>query len=139
MLFRSESRIRAAAPLAPGVLRDSLVLAQQIASPTLLIAGDLDRLVQIDQERRLSAALSAGGGPHWFVTLHGAGHLSFADVCLPIFGGCGPDDLAPSDAQAQIRGWTTAFFLRYVAGDDRYAAWFLDAPPAFVDIARPSS
>ncbi|MFN0072887.1 MAG: alpha/beta hydrolase family protein, partial [Chloroflexota bacterium] len=114
-----DPRFKAAAPMAPGVFAELLATAEGITTPTLLLAGDLDRLTRIEQERQLSAALTVGGGEHWLVVLRGAGHLSFTDLCGRIFGGCGPDDLTPAEAHAAVTGWITAFMRRHVASDDR--------------------
>jgi predicted dienelactone hydrolase len=133
MLARDQ-RFKAAAPMAPGVFAELLALAEGLTAPTLVLAGDLDRLTRLADEQELSLSLKAGGGDHWFIVLRGAGHLSFTDLCGRVFGGCGPDDLSPADAQAAIKGWTTAFMARYVAGDNRYAAWLDEAHPPFLDV-----
>jgi predicted dienelactone hydrolase len=116
------------------VFAEVLAMAQHVTAPTLVLAGDLDRLTRLADEQQLSISLKEGGGDHWFVVLHGAGHLSFTDLCGRIFGGCGPDDLLPADAQATIKGWTTAFMRRYVALDYHYANWLNETRASFIQV-----
>jgi predicted dienelactone hydrolase len=122
--------------MAPGVFAELLAMAERVTAPTLVLAGDLDRLTRMADEQQLSISLRAGGGDHWFVVLRGAGHLSFTDLCSRVFGGCGPDDLSPAEAQWASRGWITAFMARYVKADDRYASWLEDNRPAFLEVTH---
>jgi predicted dienelactone hydrolase len=138
MLAR-DPRFKAAAPMAPGVFAELLAVAEGVTAPTLVLAGDLDRLTRIADEQELSLSLTTGGGEHWFIVLRGAGHLSFTDLCSRVFGGCGPEDLSPAEAQAAIKGWTTAFMARYVAGDDRYAGWIDATRPPFLEVTYTKS
>jgi predicted dienelactone hydrolase len=133
MLGRDQ-RFKAAAPMAPGVFAELLAIARRVTAPTLVLAGDLDRLTRIADEQELSLSLKTGGGDHWFVVLHGAGHLSFTDLCGRIFGGCGPSDLSAADAQSAIKGWMTAFLDRYVSGSDRYGTWLNENRPPFLEV-----
>jgi predicted dienelactone hydrolase len=135
MLIR-DPRFKAAAPMAPGVFAELLAVAHGVSAPTLIMAGDLDRLTRIADEQELSLSLKTGGGDHWFVVLRGAGHLSFTDLCGRIFGGCGPGDLSTADAQSSIKGWTTAFLDRYVSGSDRYGTWLNENRPPFLDVTH---
>lgn len=129
-----DPRFRVAVPMAPGVVAELLAQTEHVEAPTLVLAGDLDRLTRLADEQLLSTSLTAGGGDHWFVVLHGAGHLAFTDFCGRIFGGCGPEDLPPAEAQSAVKGWTTAFLQRYLAEDDRYAAWLDDKQASFVEV-----
>lgn len=129
-----DTRFTAAAAMAPGVFVELLAMAERVTAPTLVLAGDLDRLTRIADEQELSLSLKTGGGDHWFVVLRGAGHLSFTDLCGRVFGGCGPDDLSPTAAHSAIQGWTTAFMGRYLAGDDRYANWLDETRPPFLEV-----
>jgi predicted dienelactone hydrolase len=129
-----DARFKAAAPMAPGVFAQLLAMAEGMTAPTLVLAGDLDRLTRIADEQELSLSLKAGGGDHWFVVLRGAGHLSFTDLCSRVFGGCGPGDLSPAEAQSAIKGWTTAFMGRYLTADDRYASWLAENRPPFLEV-----
>jgi predicted dienelactone hydrolase len=131
-----DARFKAAAPMAPGVFSELLAMAERLTAPTIVLAGDLDRLTRIAEEQQLSLSLTDGGGDHWFVVLRGAGHLSFTDLCGRIFGGCGPDDLSPAEAHAAIKGWTTAFMDRYVSGSDRYDAWLDESRPPFLEVTH---
>jgi predicted dienelactone hydrolase len=132
-----DARFKVAAPMAPGVFAELLARSEHVTAPTLVMAGDLDRLTRLADEELLSASLKAGGGEHWFVVLRGAGHLSFADLCSRIFGGCGPGDLTPAEAHSAIDGWATAFVQRYLNGDERYAAWMESNRSASIDVRSP--
>ncbi len=48
--------------------------ADEVQSPILLIHGEDDRVVPIDQSKRMAAALKRAGKPYSFVTLRGSGH-----------------------------------------------------------------
>lgn len=132
-----DARFRAIAPIAAPVLPGTLEIAETVGAPTLLLAGEKDTLTRLDQERQLSLALTRGGGPHWLVVINGAGHLAFSDVCGQAFGGCGPNDLPHAEAQALTNAWTTAFFKRYVALDERESPWLdrTDPGTAVVEVS----
>ena len=59
------------------------------------------------------------------MTMPRAGHVAFVNACSPQRAGCSANDLPQDQAHALINRWVTAFLLRHVAGDDRYAS-FLD-------------
>src|SRR5215204_2677042 len=46
-------RFKAAAPLAPGVFAEVLAMAQHVTAPTLVLAGDVDRLTRLADEQQL--------------------------------------------------------------------------------------
>jgi hypothetical protein len=109
----------AAAPAdLPGVL-ESL---PGVTVPKLVMIGLLDELAPYQQ--RLSTALLAAGPPQWQIVYPRGGHVAYLDRCLPVFAGCGADDLPQEQAHARIKRWATAFLVRHVAGDEGQAsAW----------------
>jgi len=125
----TDQRPRAVIAMAPGgsgtgpsPLVDSI---QGVIAPTMLMWGLLDEIVAYDNHRPLLDSLGQTSPERWLVALRRTGHFAFADRCLVGRRGCGPNDLPQGQAHALINRWATAFLLRHVAGDERYAT-FLD-------------
>lgn len=133
-----DPRFKAAVPMAAGVGPGTARVAADMHMPTMLLAGDADRITPIDQERELSQAFSKTGSPHWFLVFRGAGHLIFSDTCEILPFGCGSSSVPVEDYRVNVKRWVTAFFQRYVAQDDRYQGWMDGAsPPDVLELTRP--
>ena len=121
-----DPRFRAVVPLAPAPML-ALPAAPRISAPTMLVVGEADHLVQLPAMQELYAALAAGTPERWFVRLPRAGHGMLTDWCPDGYPECDaagwplPHALPLPEAHARINRWATAFLLRYVAGDARYA------------------
>ncbi len=125
-----DDRFRAALAMAPPSLPFVDDAARQIDVPTLIMGGGVDNVTPAEGQRRLFEIISeAEGGPDLLLILPRAGHLAFADVCLPALPGCVEGDLPQARAHDLINLYATSFLKTYVALDDRYAS-FLD--PALV-------
>lgn len=95
--------------------------AARVTVPTMLMGGGRDHLVSTLQQRQLYGSFGDVVKERWLVLLPRAGHLAFMDGCMVPAPGCGPDDLPQARGHGLIDRWATAFVLRYVAGDERYA------------------
>lgn len=109
---------------------DIVVMAGAIRSisvPTMIMSGDLDDVLPPAQQQSLFEKM--GAVPRYLLTIHGAGHLSFSDVCIPAFAGCRPGDADVRAAHDVINRYGIAFLLTYVAGDDRYRGYLDGSRP----------
>jgi predicted dienelactone hydrolase len=97
----------------------------RLSSPTMLMQGKLDDLVSHGGTQSLFEQFESSAPEHWHLKLPRAGHAAFTDLCPEARTGCGPNGLPQDQAHALINRWTTAFLLRHVADDERYAT-FLD-------------
>ena len=61
----------------PSQLRDASPVQHIRALPTLILHGELDPLVPVDQARRLDVALRRVNAPHRLYVIPGAGHADF--------------------------------------------------------------
>jgi predicted dienelactone hydrolase len=126
-----DPRFRAVVPMAPAGSpadrRHGRELAAQITLPAMVLAGELDTIPYAEQEA-MAAAFPSSAPERWFVGLPRAGHSMLLDWCPDGFPECGPDALPLPHAlplpetHARVNRWVTAFLLRYVAGDARYAS-----------------
>jgi hypothetical protein len=111
----------------PADRRHGRELAAQITLPAMVLAGELDTIPYAEQEA-MAAAFPSSAPERWFVGLPRAGHSMLLDWCPDGFPECGPDALPLPHAlplpetHARVNRWVTAFLLRYVAGDARYAS-----------------
>lgn len=142
----TDQRTRAVIAMAPsgsGTGPPPLVDAvSDVAAPAMLMWGVLDEIVPHDNHRPLLDRLGQAAPERWLITLRRTGHFAFADRCLVRRRGCGPNDLPQARAHALINRWATAFLLRHVAGDERYAAYLdpaqaADDPDLLVTFAPP--
>ena len=119
----SERRFKALVAMATVPADHSLVRqgAAKVVVPTMLMGGGRDHLVSTMQQRQLYGSFGDVVKERWLVLLPRAGHLAFQDACTVPAPGCGPDDLPQARGHRLIDRWATAFVLRYVAGDERYA------------------
>jgi predicted dienelactone hydrolase len=122
LVLARDARFRAAVATAPGAVPNLLAAVPSIAAPTMLLAGVLDDMNLFPQAETLFASFAPNQPPHWLVTLLRGGHFAFEDLCPPMSGGCDAESLPQEEAHALVNRWATAFLLRYVAGDERYAA-----------------
>jgi predicted dienelactone hydrolase len=97
----------------------------RLVSPTMLVSGMLDDLVSHGQTRGLMERFGPSAPDRWLLTMPRAGHFAFINECPGGRAGCGPTGLPQDRAHALIKRWATAFLLRHVAADERFAS-FLD-------------
>ena len=119
----SDRRFKALVAMATVPADNGLVRrgAARVTVPTMLIGGGRDHLLPTLQQRQLYGAFGDVVKERWLVLLPRAGHLAFQDACTVPAPGCGPDDLPQDQGFRLIDRWATAFVLRYIAGDERYA------------------
>jgi predicted dienelactone hydrolase len=130
-----DDRFRAALPMAPAVLPFVTDAARELTVPTLIMGGGLDETTPIESQQELLDVISdVEGGPDYLLTLPRAGHLAFADPCVPTFPGCEEGDLPQERAHELIDLFATSFLMTYVALDDRYEE-FLNPDTAAYDDA----
>jgi len=122
---RFRARLAMSAPDIPVVMGGA---TRSIAVPTMIMSGDLDDVLPPTQQRSLFRQMTVS--PRYLLTIRGAGHLSFSDVCIPAFAGCRPGDVGVDVAHDLINRYGIAFLLTYVAGDDRYRAYLDGSHPA---------
>ena len=119
-----DPRFIAALPQAPGgsELFQAVGLAE-VAVPTMIQAGTLDTNTPYDVEA--VAPFAALPPPAWLLTIEGAGHFTFSDMCELIEqvglsagefdDGCSADNIPFRDAQTIIVRYATAFLQIHVA------------------------
>ncbi|HUS83252.1 MAG TPA: hypothetical protein VM013_08385 [Dehalococcoidia bacterium] len=92
--------------------------------PLMLMGGERDTACPVEIQRDYFETLQ-GNEQRYLVIFPRGAHLAYADQCISILGGCGPDDISQEKAHELVDFYATAFFETYVAGDATYAA-FLD-------------
>jgi predicted dienelactone hydrolase len=143
-----DPRFLAALPQAPGAAVAFGAGIGEVAVPTFVQAGTLDDTTPYEPEAR--APFEALPSPAYLLTLEGAGHFTFSDMCtlVELLGltsndfddGCSPENLPWPEAHESIVAHGTAFLQRYVAGyeaaDHPALAGWLDArsePPVTLE------
>jgi len=129
-----EPRVKAFAPMA-GVAEDRT----NFDSPVMVLLADEDDTLGKDRMATLAKYYDACRGPHYQVEFKNGGHYSFTEVyqLRPDFGdGVGrgkritngePLDYVPRDvAFAMINGYTTAFFGKYLKGQNGYGGYLAE-------------
>jgi predicted dienelactone hydrolase len=109
---------------------------EEITVPVMIQAGTADETTPYAEEARAPFEALSGGAE--LLTLEGAGHFTFADICVLLEDlgidieqfddGCGPDNMPLSVAHPIIQRYATAFLLLHVAGMEAYRSE-LDTPP----------
>ena len=92
--------------------------------PLMIMGGEQDTSCPVQIQRDYYQSLP-GDAPRYLVVFPRGGHLAYADNCIPMLGGCGPDDISQNRAHQLVNLYATAFFKTYVAQEEGYAA-FLD-------------
>ncbi|MBK7581587.1 MAG: hypothetical protein IPI67_15420 [Myxococcales bacterium] len=97
-----------------------------VAMPVLIEGGTLDALTPWKPEQE--QPWTSLKGPASLLSVGGAGHFSFSDMCLLVENlglsvkqfedGCGPDNIPYADAHGIINRYTTAFFQHTLLGVD---------------------
>ena len=90
--------------------------------PLMLMGGERDTACPVEIQRDYFETLKGDQQRYLLVFPRGA-HLAYADECIPILGGCGPDDISQEEAHDLVNFYATAFFETYVAGDASYASF----------------
>jgi predicted dienelactone hydrolase len=102
-------------------------MVADLQRPMFIFGGSVDDTTPFDTDQL--APYDLAGTPKFLVEIMGAGHLDFSNLCevpiAPLFvdDGCDPASIEPSDVQDRVRTLSTAFALRYLAGDERYDAY----------------
>lgn len=125
-----DERISVSVPLAPG---GYIVFGEtgmsQVAVPTLIQAGDVDRTTPLEEDQQPMYD-GITNVPVWLAVIEGAGHYTFSDMCtlVDIFGkeafkelgldiltdGCGSKNIEDDIAHQIINTLGTAFFQIYL-------------------------
>ena len=119
-----EPRFRAVVAMAPAVFPAVTAATSTVAAPALIVSGDRDDVTPSETAAKLYEAMAASA-PRALLTLHGGGHFSFADICIPLAHGCRRGDLDHDRAHAIVNQYVTAF-LRATLTNDRAAEAALD-------------
>jgi predicted dienelactone hydrolase len=137
----SDPRAALIVPLAPGgwyAFGEQGVGLQQ-AVPSVVLAGDMDRQLPYTSEAR--PVMDSLSSPNHSVTLHGAGHWGFSDLCdlLPIDDCLGEAGgyMEPDRTQTITRTIVTAAIGEALTGNSDYLPW-LDASAWETDITLES-
>jgi predicted dienelactone hydrolase len=115
----SSGPFSAALAMAPALGNGAPTPTGPVQVPLMIMGGGKDKTCPVDKDRTYLDSLD-GSSPHFLVVLLSGGHLSFADQCFAILGGCGPDDISQEKAHQLINSYATAFFKTYVAGESGY-------------------
>jgi len=122
-LAGSDSRFSAALAMAPpGRSRVSLDRVD-IEIPTMMMGGGLDTMAPLEEQKEYFDSIGADGAPHFLLVFPRGGHFSYANVCVPVLDGCGPDALDQDRAHELINLYATAFFKTYLAGESGYESY----------------
>jgi predicted dienelactone hydrolase len=122
-LAGSDSRFSAALAMAPpGSGRLSLNRVD-IKIPIMMMGGKLDTIAPLEEQQKYFDSLGTDGPPHFLLVFPRGGHFSYANVCVPVLEGCGPDAIDEDRAHELINLYATAFFKTYLAGEDSYASY----------------
>lgn len=119
-----DARVGAIVPLTPGAVR---VFGShgipKIAVPVLVMAGSDDQVASPADETDWLPPLFKV--PYVYLRFHGAGHLSFSQLCMVIdfSGNCGTQEVAPRDILHRINVYTVAFLGYYMRGYEPYRAY----------------
>jgi predicted dienelactone hydrolase len=97
-------------------------IAGSVDIPLMLMGGERDKACPVEIQRDYFETLQ-GNEPRYLVVFPRGAHLAYADQCVAILGGCGPDDISQEKAHDLVNFYATAFFETYVAGDQRYATY----------------
>jgi predicted dienelactone hydrolase len=114
-----EPRVRAALALAPALVGG--IEPGTIHIPAMIQGAEVDSLATFRQSTLAFAHLA---GPRFLLEILRAGHFAFTDICASfLYPGpdCGPGTLTQDEAHAQVLRFGVPFFLRYLAGDRRFA------------------
>ena len=120
----SDTPFKAALAMAPAGEGTIPAVDGPVDIPLMIMGGERDTACPLQIQRDYFETLK-GGQPRYLVVFPRGGHLAYADECVPILGGCGPDDISQEKAHQLVNLYATAFFKTYVAGDTSYVA-FLD-------------
>ena len=126
-LPEADPRAKLIVPLAPGGWyafgEDGLGLSQAVSS--VVLAGDLDSDLPYESEAK--PVMDALGSPHRGVTLHGAGHWGFSDLCAIVpFEDCAGAEggfMEPERTQSVTRAIVTAAVGEALTGNSDYLPW----------------
>jgi predicted dienelactone hydrolase len=114
----ADPRIRGAVALAPAAPPPGLL----VRTPTMIMGSELDSLVPYDTE--IQTGYASLQGPRFLVELLDTGHCAYAVACLPEFcgAGCEPGTISDQTAHDLTLHYALPFFLKYVAGNGRFAS-----------------
>ena len=116
-VLAADRRFRAGMSMAPVVAG---IEDLRIATPTIVLGGELDSLTPFETDVRGSFALL--DGPRFLVELLNTGHCAFAIGCVTAAcgPGCDPTNLPQQETQRITLRYGVPFFLRYVSGKHRF-------------------
>jgi predicted dienelactone hydrolase len=113
----ADARIDGAVALAPAA-----PIGITVRTPTMILGSELDSLTPYDDD--IAKAYATLAGPRYLVELLNTGHCAYAVACVQGFcgAGCEPGTLTDQQAHDLTLHYALPFFLKYVAGNGRYAS-----------------
>lgn len=124
VLRKWDPRVGAIVPLTPGATRVfGAAGIGKVAAPTLVMAGSADDVAAPEDETDYLPPLLEV--PFVYLRFHGAGHLSFSQLCLVIdfSGNCGTHVVPARDILHRINVYTVAFLGYYMRGHAPYRSY----------------
>lgn len=122
MLASGESRFDAALAMAPAGGEQIPVDSTSIRIPTMIMGGGLDSATPLEIQQGYFGSVPAQT-PHYLLVVPLAGHLNFADACLPGLDSCGEEAIDINRGHELINTYGVAFFKTYVAGETGYEGY----------------
>jgi predicted dienelactone hydrolase len=123
-----DRRFVASLPMAPGFKETATPgMSADLGIPFLVIGGSADATCEFEENQR--PTYEAAERPKILVSVQGAGHLDFSNLCeielakMFVDDGCDAASIDPAVVQARSKTLATAFAKTYVEGDDRYAPY----------------
>jgi predicted dienelactone hydrolase len=122
-LIEADQRFRAGLVLAPVTADPPPPDPANLSKPIMFVQGGLDPLIPPAGTQAFFERIPIAAPDHWFIAIPRTGH-SFTNVCYedtPLLLLPYSDMLPQAEVTGIVDRWGTAFLLRYVAGDERYA------------------
>src|SRR5262245_39381610 len=123
LAVQEDTRFSAAVLLAPTMPQT----LPELTVPSLTMRSRFD---QTGPPWRIAAAYGQAPAPKYLVDLDNTGHFAYVDSCL-LDPDCGlsPGMLTRAESHAAVLRWVVPFLEAKLAGDTRYEAFLLAAPP----------
>ncbi len=120
-LMEQDPRVLTGLPLVPATAIPPRPDPCRISKSMMFMSGGLDSMVSYVETENFYTRIPSTAADHWYILVHRAGH-TFRNDCLPGFATLPCSEVLPqAKTNAIMAHWITAFFLRYVAGDQHYS------------------
>jgi predicted dienelactone hydrolase len=122
-LMEADQRFRAGLVLAPVTSDLPTPDPAKVSKPMLFVQGALDSQIPFAETEAFFNGIPLTAPDHWFIAIPHTGHL-FTNICyedIPLVLLPYSEMLPQERVTGIVDRWGTAFLLRYVAGDERYA------------------